>query len=263
VKNVKEAHSLEQDNKIRDEWWEPSSLVHSEKSIKEITDIKEIDLRNDFGSYRHVILTGNIESAELKLHNDVTPEAKVAMLGKIIRTKNPSSILDVGCGMGYTTGALAKKYPNAEVLGVDVSSDAIEFASIKHRQAQFIATAVTPGVTALGRFDLIYCFEFYPFTRNVDIEKQSAFIKHFSEQLTSQGELVIYQKWNNPLSLSAILGDVQKKCVNFKFTLVPIPHHKIYKVLPSLKLAIFISTSLNKILKKNWITNILIITHKT
>lgn len=263
MKNVNKANDVGHHNKSKGEWWEPSSLVDSEKLIKDISDPKELDLRNDFGSYRHAVLTGDIESAELKLHNDVTPESKVDMLGKFIRTKNPGAILDAGCGMGYTTKALAQKYSNAAVLGVDVSSDAIEFASINHRQAQFLATAITPGAKMLGQFDLIYCFEFYPFTRNVDIEKQSAFIKYFSEQLNAEGELVIYQKWNNPLSLSSILLDVEKKCENLKFTRISVPHHKIYKLIPLINLATFISCLVSKVLKKNWINQILIITKKT
>lgn len=40
----------------------------------------------------------------------------------------PKSILDVGCGGGAFTRLLAKKYPNAEVVGVDTSQDAIRFA---------------------------------------------------------------------------------------------------------------------------------------
>ena len=40
----------------------------------------------------------------------------------------PGSILDVGCGGGYFTKALAKKFPKANVLGIDYSSSAIDFA---------------------------------------------------------------------------------------------------------------------------------------
>ena len=259
---MKKSDNLEQNNKIQDEWWEPSSLVKSEKSIKEINDIKELDLKNDFGSYRHVILTGNIESGELKLHNDVMPEAKISMLGKVIRTKSPGAILDAGCGMGYTTNALAKNYPNAKVLGVDISSDAIEFAASKYPQAKFMATAITPGNQLLEKFDLIYCFEFYPFTRNADVEKQSAFINYLTDHLNDQGELVIYQKWDNPLSLSAVLCGVEQSCVNLNFTRVGIPHHKIYKFLPSVKLANLMSFIIRKLWEKQWINQILIITKK-
>ncbi len=40
----------------------------------------------------------------------------------------PASILDVGCGGGDFTRVLAKKYPLAEVVGIDFSKAAIEYA---------------------------------------------------------------------------------------------------------------------------------------
>lgn len=41
----------------------------------------------------------------------------------------PQSILDVGCGGGLFTRRLAKKYPKAKVVGIDISKEAIEFAN--------------------------------------------------------------------------------------------------------------------------------------
>lgn len=40
----------------------------------------------------------------------------------------PTTILDVGCGGGDFTRLLAKKYPQAEVVGIDYSKAAIEYA---------------------------------------------------------------------------------------------------------------------------------------
>jgi 2-polyprenyl-3-methyl-5-hydroxy-6-metoxy-1,4-benzoquinol methylase len=46
------------------------------------------------------------------------------------RLKNPpKSILDVGCGGGLFTKRLAKRYSNAQVIGIDPSEEAIEFAN--------------------------------------------------------------------------------------------------------------------------------------
>jgi 2-polyprenyl-3-methyl-5-hydroxy-6-metoxy-1,4-benzoquinol methylase len=41
---------------------------------------------------------------------------------------SPASILDVGCGGGLFTMRLAKLYPEAQVKGIDLSSEAIAFA---------------------------------------------------------------------------------------------------------------------------------------
>lgn len=45
--------------------------------------------------------------------------------------KSPSSILDVGCGGGLFTIRLGEHYPHAQVLGIDISEQAIQFANQK------------------------------------------------------------------------------------------------------------------------------------
>jgi 2-polyprenyl-3-methyl-5-hydroxy-6-metoxy-1,4-benzoquinol methylase len=47
--------------------------------------------------------------------------------GKLKRA--PKTILDVGCGGGLFTLKLGKKYPQATVLGIDTSSEAIQIAN--------------------------------------------------------------------------------------------------------------------------------------
>lgn len=42
--------------------------------------------------------------------------------------RNPQSILDVGCGGGLLTMRLAMRYPQAQILGIDISKEAIQFA---------------------------------------------------------------------------------------------------------------------------------------
>ena len=53
----------------------------------------------------------------------------------------PSSILDVGCGGGRFTRKLAEYYPQAQVRGIDISPEAIEYANEKldqHNQVTFL-----------------------------------------------------------------------------------------------------------------------------
>ncbi len=49
-------------------------------------------------------------------------------------SQSPTSILDVGCGGGLFTMRLAKHYPNAHVVGLDISKEAIAFAN-EHLQS--------------------------------------------------------------------------------------------------------------------------------
>ena len=51
-----------------------------------------------------------------------------ATLNTFRKLPPPRTILDVGCGGGHFTLELAKQYPEADVIGIDISSQAIEFA---------------------------------------------------------------------------------------------------------------------------------------
>ena len=48
----------------------------------------------------------------------------------------PKSILDVGCGGGLFTQRLAARYPETEIVGMDISSDAIAFAQEHLKKCQ-------------------------------------------------------------------------------------------------------------------------------
>jgi 2-polyprenyl-3-methyl-5-hydroxy-6-metoxy-1,4-benzoquinol methylase len=73
----------------------------------------------------------------------------------------PNSILDVGCGGGQLTIQLAKKYPNARVKGIDLSSDAIAFAKnqLKHESPSVqVEFSVPPTAQLEGlhhEFDIV------------------------------------------------------------------------------------------------------------
>jgi len=49
------------------------------------------------------------------------------------RTAPPRLILDLGCGLGQTARSLARRYPEAQVVGLDASPDALEVARAKFR----------------------------------------------------------------------------------------------------------------------------------
>ena len=84
------------------------------------------------------------------------------------------------------------------MLGVDVSQDAIKFATQTHKKANFKSQVISPVEKYLVEFDAVFCLEFYPFTRNCDVEIQSSFLNYFSKQSKEGGKIVIYQKKNNP-----------------------------------------------------------------
>lgn len=216
------------------EWWHPDELKKSEYRVRQIDDISLLDNRNDFGSYRLLRLKSNTADTAIECHNDVKPLNKIRWISKvlnIIPTKI-TSILDAGCGVGFTTGALAECFYNARVTGIDISEDAIGYANEKFPKADFRAQAISPGPDRLGQFDIIFCFEFYPFTRNSDPIVQSRFIQYFADQLSDGGKIVIFQKWENSLSMSIILNQVAQLCPGLVFEIHSIPHPRLPSWLP-------------------------------
>lgn len=215
------------------DWWKPENLQANEKQFREIADSTKLDVNNDFGSYRKVLLTGGITDSKLGLHNDLNPLKRIRAVNKLFKKIKPENILDAGCGMGFTTAALADFYSNSKVLGVDISNDAIEYSTQTHKKAKFLSMALPPNSEKLGNFDLIFCFEFYPFTRNSDQKIQAQFINYFAQQLSPHGKIVIYQLWGNPKSLSSVIDKVIESLPHLKFFIHTIPHPRLTQYLPS------------------------------
>lgn len=77
---------------------------------------------------------------------------KLASIGKLLGGDNaslkafgslgfqPESVLDVGCGGGAFAGILASKYPEAKIVGIDTSEDAISYAKEKKSSNLFFAS---------------------------------------------------------------------------------------------------------------------------
>jgi len=236
-----------------DDWWKPENLKAKEIEFREIADSTKLNVGNDFGSYRKVLLTGEIKGSLLGLHNELNPLRKIRAVDKLLKNIKPKNILDAGCGMGFTTAALADFYINARVLGVDVSNDAIQYSTLHHKQANFLSIALSPSSEKIGIFDLIYCFEFYPFTRTSDYKIQAEFIDYFSKQLTPQGKIVIYQLWENPLSLSSVIEKVITSLPHLKFSIYTIPNPRLTQYLSestALIFGLFIEKILGRKLQK-------------
>jgi SAM-dependent methyltransferase len=85
-------------------------------------------------------------------------------LDRRLRSAPPARVLDLGCGLGASSVALARAYPRAQVLGVDLDE-----ASVAEARAQAAEEGVADRVTfvvgdaaqvaAEGPFELVTVFE--------------------------------------------------------------------------------------------------------
>lgn len=84
---------------------------------------------------------------------------KIRTLKKIIIKKNYPKILDIGCASGLMTNKIASFFPESKVVGVDIYSNAIDFAKSKYPQISFNIADIHKLPFASGSFDLIICCE--------------------------------------------------------------------------------------------------------
>ena len=73
-----------------------------------------------------------------------------------IEITNPKRILDIGCGSGNSTHELKKRWPNAEIIGIDNSNPMIEKARTLYDDTRFILQDATEDLSHLGKFDIIF-----------------------------------------------------------------------------------------------------------
>jgi 2-polyprenyl-3-methyl-5-hydroxy-6-metoxy-1,4-benzoquinol methylase len=78
------------------------------------------------------------------------------------RLQSGGRVADVACGTGWSTIALARAYPNAEVHGLDLDEASIELARQNAAEEGLdipfeVRDAADPGLS--GRYDLVTCFE--------------------------------------------------------------------------------------------------------
>ena len=89
-----------------------------------------------------------------------TPSWIGAMPEVDARLREPgATIIDVGCGQGWSTVALARAFPSATVIGVDVDDASVHDARRHAREAGVDASFVTELPSATGTVDLACIFE--------------------------------------------------------------------------------------------------------
>jgi len=85
-------------------------------------------------------------------------EITAALLGRYISAKSIDLILDAGCGTGGMVRWLAEYAPNATVLGIDVSQDAMKYAC-EQRNMKGVQASTTALPFADNTFDLVTSFD--------------------------------------------------------------------------------------------------------
>ena len=237
------------------DWWTVEKLKIQERHISTIDSIENLGGSNggDFGSYRKVLKGIDINETDLRMHNDLNSKNKIRFIHKLISINKDKilDVLDVGCGMGFTTHELGKFYSKSVAVGVDISNDAISYAKKKFVSERFICQAVDPNNPHLGLWDLIFCFEFYPFSRTESLQIHKEYLRYFLTQLKNGGKLILHQKWGQKDSINREnISTIVRELSGYTFDISNVPHYKIINVFkfnyPSLLIDKFLRFLLNK-----------------
>lgn len=234
------------------DWWKVSNLKKDEEIQSKLID-SELNLKNDFASYNLLRKGYDLDATMITSHNDLNPKNKIAFIHKLVLFDKDQvlNILDVGCGAGFTTHELGNHYSNSLVVGVDVSSDSILYAKENFKNEKFICHGIDSKDSPLGEYDLIFCFEFYPFTRTNSLQVHKDYLIYFLSQLKKGGKLILHQNYENNNSISANIDHIKKDLSQYQFNIYRVPHSKIISLIKLRFLSVIVDKFLNFILKKN------------
>lgn len=124
-------------------------------------------------------------------------------------------ILDLGCGEGGMISAILNKFPQKEIIGVDISPRRIELLKKKFPKNKFLCEDINKTSIKSNEFDLIIC------TQVIEhVENDKKLIEEIYRILKRKGKLYITSVIKNPWA-------IYKYRNNNKFVLDP-THEKEY-----------------------------------
>lgn len=240
------------------QWFDPDNLAAQEQAIRGAAP-EEGRGKGDFGSYALVNRGGGLAGSGIESHNLIHAEARARLYRQLLGGWHPASIADLGCGLGLTSGALKRAYPQAAIQGFEVSGDAVDFAARTFPTCRFTRMALAPDSDLGGRFELVLCQEFYPFTRTGDWETHRGFLHLAMNHLAPGGRvLVVLSERDSHATILNNRGALATLARDQGWTLAErvMPYDRVFRNLPILALARPASWLMGKVLRRD--RNILI-----
>ncbi len=115
-------------------------------------------------------------------------------------------ILDVGCGTGMSTLALRNRFPDAEIVGVDLSAAMLDNAKKLLPDVKWIQRDCSESLEDLGQFDLVFSNAFLQW-----LSDQEKFIKNIRKCIKENGILALQIPNFEPMMIAGIIRDTAKE----------------------------------------------------
>jgi len=132
------------------------------------------------------------------LYGNIRVKKAFKMLSRYL-PKKMNHVLEIGCGIGYITYKLAKKFPKTAFVGLDISPKSIEIAQLLFRKKNlfYLAGELQPELF-IQTFDIIFFLDVYEHISKTD---RLPFLASLNKFLSERGIIVMsfptpcYQKY--------------------------------------------------------------------
>jgi len=241
-------------------WYYPKKLKEFEKKVRE--GVEPANTGGDFGSYKIMLDSGDLEQSMIGCHNDLDPESKLLMIKAFIKRNMPlleiNSILNVGCGLGFETKALTNIF-NCMCMGVDASIDGVNYAKKNNlnNKTKYLAATIDSDFLLDSKYDICFAREFYPFTRTKDIVFQQSIISSLFNNIKPGSPLILYQLFDQEESIKENILLIAKN-LNKKVIVSERIIYRFYQIIPNFFLCNLFSIIYEQIFNKK-ISNRIII----
>jgi len=180
-----------------------------EEKINRDTVVNYYDEHVKFKVNDYIVVNPRIEGAWQTLINRVSFK--------------PARILEVGCGIGSICNKMHKRWPDAVITGIDISTQSVAIATklFSNDKVNFIETLLTPE-TFNEQFDLIIFMDVY---EHIAVEDRSAVHGALNKLLRNKGR--IFLSVPTPQNLKWCL-------INRPETMQPVDEHISFEVIGKL-----------------------------
>jgi SAM-dependent methyltransferase len=202
----------------RGAWWSPEVLAEKERRVRAGLDAAASDIKNDYAAYKALAHGADPLASGLYLHNEFDPRRVTTVcrdyfaITSAATEQSPRNVADLGSGAGFTTAGLKRVWPDATVVGFELSEDAVAFARRQWPACSFRSGAIRPDEPlAGGPFDVIICQEFYPFTRTDRLSDHETWVEFLRANLTADGVALVMVTTVNVESINATYGSLRTR----------------------------------------------------
>lgn len=137
-------------------------------------------------------------SQYLKFEKQRTQPARDLLMR--LKAYAPRTVVDIGCGPGNSTFAVAQCFPDAQLVGIDSSLNMIEKAKSKYPTLKF---ELCDALELVGKYDLLFsnaCLQWIP--------NHAALIPALMSKLNEKGILAVQIPMNSEEPLFQIIREV-------------------------------------------------------